>query len=234
VRILPITLVAWLSLAQTPPAPVSVRGVVVDEQGYPLSGVSVDHIKDRQALTTDAKGEFYISTDTPAVVLRKPGFAPVFLRVTPQTEARIVLRKQIKGMPDCLGREKCAYMANGTFCIPSVPGVEPPTGGYDGDYEMQAFVLSVSPKAFAAHGAGPAWSYGTPSDKDIWSSVEYSEIDYDYHGLRIIDAKGKTAEGKLWRFLGKWGETIFYRDLTPAEAQSLDPLFDQACPRPRL
>ena len=75
----------------------------------------------------------------------------------------------------------------GKFCIPTLAGVEVTDVFSDFDYWARYFRLPSRKEAVA-----------------LQSSIEYSEIDYDYQGLRIIDARGKTAEGKLWRSLGLW------------------------------
>ena len=77
------------------------------------------------------------------------------------------------------------------------------------------------------------WSFGIPMDEDVWSSVEYSEHTYEVEGAPIVDARGKTAKGDLWRFLGDIGESAEYEDADPATAALFDKMMDGMCMLPR-
>ena len=74
---------------------------------------------------------------------------------------------------------------------------------------------------YRARGNGPAWSFGVPSDSLVWESVEYSEsVTSDYGG--IVDASGKTMDGKYWRYRGMFGSFCSYSKVDQATAAVLD------------
>jgi hypothetical protein len=79
------------------------------------------------------------------------------------------------------------------------------------------------------HGSGPMWSFGLPSEPDVWRSIEYEEIVYDNSGVRIIDARGQFSNGNRWRNLGMFGESASYTDMDEATAKILDRFMDGAC-----
>ena len=216
------------------PAPLTIKGMVVDENGQPVGDVSIDHTNQREAPSTDANGIFAVETKVPAVVFRKQGFGSAFLRVSAKNDLKIVLRRAEKGFPVCGDSEKCTYLGDRGFCIPNVAGVRGPGHGGDIDYRTRSFTLSSRKKVAAVQGIGYMWSFGLPLDYDIWTSSEYFEMVYQNGAVRTIDGRGKTREGKLWRFLGQFGETFSYRDVEPADAVTLDKLFEGACMRPRF
>ncbi len=79
------------------------------------------------------------------------------------------------------------------------------------------------------HGSGPLWSFGTPSDRDVWGSAKYEEVTYDVGGLTVIDARGQLPNGNRWRYLGKFGESASYSGIDGATAKILDQFLDGAC-----
>jgi hypothetical protein len=79
------------------------------------------------------------------------------------------------------------------------------------------------------HGSGPMWSFGIPLDSDVWRTENYEEVRYDLHGVTIIDARGKLANGNRWRYLGMAGESASYSDVDEATAKILDRFLDGAC-----
>jgi hypothetical protein len=59
--------------------------------------------------------------------------------------------------------------------------------------------------------------------------MEYSEEAREDLLYPWLDARGKTADGKLWRYLGKIGESVHYRGLPPEQAALFDRILDGAC-----
>jgi hypothetical protein len=45
----------------------------------------------------------------------------------------------------------------------------------------------------------------------------------------VIDARGKTAGGKLWRYVGTFGESASYYEVDPRDAALPDRFLDGAC-----
>jgi len=113
-----------------------------------------------------------------------------------------------------------------------VPGVTATRPGQDVDYGSRGYVIATSNgRVGIGHGSGPLWSFGLPSDDDVWRSVEYRETVFGTDPLITIDARGRTADGKFWRNLGKFGESASYRDVNEADARLLDRVLDGVCIR---
>lgn len=79
------------------------------------------------------------------------------------------------------------------------------------------------------HGSGMMWSFGTPFDEWVWSSEEYEETSYEVDGQRVVDARGKSPNGRRWRHLGRFGETAVYSETDEAAAKVLDKVLDGVC-----
>jgi hypothetical protein len=92
----------------------------------------------------------------------------------------------------------------------------------DIDYASTAIgVKTKDGRAAIVCGNGPVWSLGVPDDSLVWDSVEYSEsVTSDYGG--IVDASGKTKDGKYWRYRGIVGSSCSYSKVDRTTASVLD------------
>jgi len=73
-------------------------------------------------------------------------------------------------------------------------------------------------------GSGPSYSWGAPSNSDVWTSVEYAEVMYE-NGM--IDASGHTSDGKYWRSRKKFGAAAQYYNVNRETADQLDCVMDR-------
>ncbi len=216
----------------------TIEGLVVDPQGKPVSGVRVDHYENRsQAVVTDSDGRFQLQTEVPAVVLRKAGYRSQFIRTSAAEQARIVLEPaESPGRPKfCSADSRCESIVGweAEFCFPKVAGVEASRQGRDIDYGIRFYsIKSRNGRVGITHGSGPLWSLGIPVNTDVWKSVEYAEVTYAQDGMVILDASGRTADGKRWRYLGRLGESASYSDAREDAARILDRVLDGMCVRP--
>lgn len=214
-------------------------GIVVDIDGKPIDGVRIDHTTMRYGDTvSDGEGHFYIGGQSPSVVLRKPGYQSQWVRRTPATDLRIVLQSESrKDFRTCGSLRKYEGIVNGRpgLYFLMADGVSANDPGSDIDYTSRAYsVKSIGGRKAIVHGSGPMWSLGIPSSTDVWASSEYSETGYGVPGIAngnvvILDARGKTAAGKLWRYVGMVGESASYRDVDETGARILDHVMDGAC-----
>jgi hypothetical protein len=211
-----------------------VKGIVVDQDGKPVAGARVDHTGDNRKLhQTDVAGRFEVNWK-PAFVFRKDGYLSKFIRPQDGEEVRITLEKVAgeKPFPKCsrLGRrfEIEGWMASLKF--PMIPGVTATEQSRDVDYAIRYYYVETeSGRVGIRHGAGPMWSSGLPLDESVWRSVSYEEISYKFDGYPILDARGRFADGRQWRYLGPVGESAGYSDLDAATAKILDKVLDGAC-----
>jgi hypothetical protein len=56
-------------------------------------------------------------------------------------------------------------------------------------------------------GHGPMYSWGAPSDSYVWKSTEYAEVMYKGG---MIDAWGRSEDGKYWRSRSVFGAAARY------------------------
>jgi len=230
---------AAFSQSPTPyllPRAISLTGTVEDEAGKPIQDVWIGHSNVRTGDTTDATGHFSLATQAPAIVFRKAGFDSKYVRLTADGALTVLLRRSRLGFPECAASDVCTYLGrNGQFCVPNIKGISISGNNADIDYQTRVFSFKSGQQTTALqHGAGPMWSFGIPLDREVWGSTQYSEKNYDYHGILIVDAQGAKADGKSWRFLGMVGETLSYVDIIPEDKQRLDQLLDGVCARPRI
>jgi len=216
-----------------------ITGIVVDPEGKPVVEARIDHTNDRlQAHQTDSEGRFEVDTRAPILVVRKAGFRSELVRMQDATESRVTLQKlnENRLFPTCsnTGQYDGIDGWGAGFQFPRTSGVKASRQGRDIDYGARNYYVATKqgPKGIM-HGSGPLWSFGTPSDLDVWRSVKYEEVTYDVGGLTIIDARGQLPNGSRWRNLGKFGESASYSDMDEATARILDRFLDGACLKSR-
>ena len=78
-------------------------------------------------------------------------------------------------------------------------------------------------------GEGPSWSWGAPSDSDVWNSVEYREVMLGDAKSGLVDARGKTPDGKYWRHRGILGKSCFYSRADEPSFRLLDRIMEGGC-----
>lgn len=214
--------------------PKSVSGVVVDPSGNPISGAHIDHtdVKDQEDLFTDDQGRFRFQTGAPAIVVRKLGFDGQRVRLQSNTPVRVVLRPATKVLPKCTAKCPTLKNADSVFCLPKIPGVEATEPGWYADTVTQVYRVSTQDgQRELLHGAGPTWTLGIPYTGDVWEAPEYSEEEYRLGDSDVVDARGKSPGGKLWRYLGRFGESASYYEVDPGGAALLDKVLDGVCAR---
>jgi hypothetical protein len=232
-RLLPA--VAWISLAALARSGSPVRGIVVDSAGQPIPDVRIDHIALTAAFVTgDSAGHFDFEAKGPSVVFRKKGWTSRFVPVSSlASDIRVVLNRasEPEPLPNCNKKERCGIAPHGNFCFPKVRGVGAGEGVPTIDtFEQQFSIRSwFGPDRSMLHGAAPSWGGPAPRSQEVWRSVEFSEIQRTARGSMVLDAHGRTADGKLWRSIGQSGESIFYFDQNPTDAMLFDRVLDGLC-----
>lgn len=210
------------SLVSAGLADTEVSGVVTDEYGKPLADARVDHTganvvnipfvpsaESDQALgiRTDALGHFRLRVSVPAIVIRKPGYRSERLRLTGNQQFKIVLHP----IPPlrCKVNEKPRWKEK---------------QANDVDYAGILYLVRTRHglKSIIS-GRGPTYSWGGPSDSDVWGSTEYFEI-MEPDG--VIDARGRVPDGRYWRSKTVFGAAAQYRDVDQETAEQLDCVMD--------
>jgi hypothetical protein len=193
-------------LAQSTLQSRTISGIVVDASGKPLQDARIDHGDRRTGHLTGAEGRFEFVTTAPAVVVRKAGYQSHFMRTENAVGVRIVL-EPAHPFPACT--------------LDAAPKHTVKTG-QDIDYTSTATIIETKEgQAAIVCGNGPLWSFGMPEDSLVWESVEYSEsVSSDYGG--VVDARGKTRDGKYWRYRGVLGSSCSYSKVDQTTAAALD------------
>jgi hypothetical protein len=212
------------------PEPHTVSGRVVDSTGAPIGGAHIDHsdVKEQEQLFTDELGRFHVETRASGIVVRKHGFNG--RRIMGANSALRIVLERADPLPSC--KTACVGLKNShsAFCFPAVPGVQVSDQGRMGDSVMREFMIrTVDGPREVLFGSGPTWSLGIPYTGDVWESENYSEKDYTTGDLDVIDARGKTSGGKLWRFVGTFGQSASYYEVDPRDAGLPDRFLDGAC-----
>ena len=196
-------------------SPILLEGKVTDASGKPIPGAQIAHISDsfdRSAyVETDASGRFSSQTSRPAMVIRKLGYVSRFFRTDSPLPEPIVL-ETAQPRPVCE-----------PVTIPGMKEVFEQTTEYTAASET--ITTADGPRSLTNR-RGPFWMYWQPINELVWTSVEYKEVMYASY---ILDAQGRTAEGRYWRYFGKIGESSQYQDVDKAAAEIFNLKMDGDC-----
>ncbi len=221
----------------------SVTVTVHTVDGRPVADADIDHLDELAPLggRTDSTGRLSRETRAPAFVVRKVGYQSQLVRTQSETEFKVTLQPAAlkPAISKCPAKRSCETVVGfrASFCFQMTEGVEPLQQANDSHYGVRSYIFSAAVgQSRIMHGSGPFWSYGTPSDLDVWRSVEYKETVYARRdpalsraGMVIRDALGTTAAGKRWRYLGMFGESASYSKLDEEDARPLDRVLDSVC-----
>ena len=100
-RVVPVIMFAAALLSGA-----TIEGIVKDASGRPLENARIDHVgkmvvvaatdlaikPSPEEIRTDAEGHFRVTTNTPAFVVRKPGYESERIRVNGDQKLDVVLR----------------------------------------------------------------------------------------------------------------------------------------------
>jgi len=173
-----------------------------------------------------------------AFVVRKAGYASTHVLIEDPINVEVIFEKQdIRPQPPaCSPQAECSSL--GSLCFELPEGIEKSENIQDSDYTAVWYLQSGSePRSPGIlHGTGPNWSFGLPSDCDVWRSVQYAETVYSAPGppdpegiLFIRDARGVAHDGKEWRYVGTFGESASYSRADSETARLPDRVLDSVC-----
>jgi hypothetical protein len=223
------------------PEEVVISGNVVNTAGEPIGKAYVEHASTffrRGAIVyvhdvreigyaTDDFGRFSIRTRSPFLVFMKPGYISRRIRIDQSGHLRVTLDPATPKFSFCPETTKCE--SAGFFCFPQIEGIVATPVRLDVDYLARAFNLDRPGAGLGIwHGHGPMWGDGRPINT-AWNSIEYDESVFNSPYPYLVDARGKTPDGKLWRYLGTVNESAEYRGVDSADASKLDQVLDGMC-----
>jgi len=209
-----------MCLAAGPTAAATISGTVIDASGKPIKNARIDHTGKIVVVSlgvepspdetrTNADGRFKVTTVAPAIVIRTPGYESQRVRIADDADIQITLQR-IKSASRCK-----------QFPPPAVKTKQ----SNDVDYAATWFYIETKDgKKGIISGSGPSYSFGAPSDSDVWTSVEYFEM-MDETG--VIDAAGHSSDGKYWRSRSIFGASAQYYGVNRETADQLDCVMDR-------
>ena len=200
----------------------TLTGKVKDASGEPISNARIDHIgkivvvpetslgvaPSPDEIRTDADGYFRVTTNVPAVVVRKPGYASQRMLIAGDAEVQIVLQKAKEA----------------SLCkISPAPKVKTKPGN-DVDYTATWYYIDTKngPQGILS-GRGPSYSFGAPDETHVRTSTEYLEVMSE---SGMIDASGHSSDGKYWRSRSIFGAAAQYFNVSRETAEQLDCVMD--------
>src|SRR5947209_7671254 len=164
-----------LCLSGAPVAAATISGTVTDAAGKPIKDARVDHTgkivvvpatnlavkPSPDGTRTNADGRFQVTTDSPAIVIRTPGYESNRVRVAGDAEIQITLQR----------------IKTTSRCKLELPPAVKTKKGNDIDYSATWFYIETKdgPRGIIS-GSGPSYSWGAPSDSHVRTSVEYFEL----------------------------------------------------------
>lgn len=201
---------------------VTIAGTVTDTPGNPLENARVDHTGAKvivaatrlsvepspNEVRTDSDGHFRVVTNAPMVVIRKPGFESQRVRVTGDLDMHITLHA-------IRSTSRCTLPAPPVFKTKKANDIDYTANWY--------YVKTRTGSQGIISGSGPSYSWGAPMDSDVWTSTEYEEIMY---ASGIVDASGRSANGKYWRSKSIFGSAAQYFGQTREIAEQLNCVMD--------
>jgi hypothetical protein len=216
------------------PQPQHITGQVIAEDGSPIAKVRLAHIDLPGDWVTDSNGQFAFDTSAPIFVVQKPGFQSVFVRTSDASNLQIILRKiqRSTSFPVCsnAGLSDREPGWGGIFQIPKTEDADVSREVLDVDYWSRTIqVNSRSIPIQAMQGRGSMWGGGEPRDELVWHSIQYSEQTYDLEGHLLTDAKGWLPNGKCWRTVGVFSESVSYSDVDCTLTEPVDRILDGLC-----
>jgi hypothetical protein len=214
-------------------APVEVRLHVQDPMGNPVVGFKI--WQGAKAFLSDSEGSLQLTTSDQALVLRKDGFEPLFLKVGEGGDfaIRMSRRGDWPKLRTCGANEATwgvdQKLEGYGLRFPALRQFAATKLRFDTDYAMRGYQTRKKPVVGVQHGRGYAWSLGIPLQSDLNDSVSYEERHFRIGEMELIDGRGVDRLGRKWRYLGMLGESASYRGVDAKAAEVLDRFLDGVC-----
>src|SRR5580692_11687820 len=167
-------------LAALPALGAILSGTVTDAAGKPIPDARVDHISSKAPVSvvvavgappvtgevrSDADGRFEVTTEVAAVVVRKAGYTSQRILINGDNSVNIVLQPI---------HERWACKVSPRPQSKAAPA-------NDVDFTGRRFYLKTKDGRTIGFmsGSGPTYSFGAPSNSEVWKSTEYREVMYE-------------------------------------------------------
>jgi hypothetical protein len=207
------------------PQSAPVAGRVTDAAGTPLPQVRVMSLPWEDARTAD-DGRYTLEKPARLIRFSKAGYRPV-TKPTPADRLDIVLQPTndpVWAPPACSSNSVRRFGETMMFTAP--PGVRLHSTS-DVDYRTVAVLSRGSGLEF---GTGPHWTYGQPVVQifDAMMLVQERDVRTPW-GDPGAEYRGIRANGKYWRAVYLFGQSISYDDADAIAAEYFDGIIDSLC-----
>ena len=226
-RLIPILILAVVAQATTLPRAQS--GSVVDPSGNRLAGVRVFSNPFQEEQHTDPSGSFRLTAPGELVRFSKQGFRP---RTVPRSAAtgEIVLIPDERALwtpAFCPEDNTPRFGGLMLFGVPRGARLSKATGEHD-----EVTVLRHGAASLVS-GIGPHWTYGLPVPTVLAEMTAIRERSVvTPQGLEGAEYRGTRRNGRRWRSILFFGESVGYDRASAAEAAYFDRILDGLCVRP--
>ena len=227
-----LAFVAVLCLAVNSHA-AELTGTVKSISGKPLAGVFIFPNRSlNDIVETDNKGGFSLPRHGKVICFRGVGVRPL-TRIVDETISTldVVLEEAAAtqlGLPDC-SRERIPGKYLGQSLRLPIPQGAEFHEGFDVDYGYFSIgYISEKNRIWIEGIYGTMATIGIPPEEWILEAKEFTERSYTGAGTGA-DIRGRTKDGKYWRYIGGLGESIEYSGVTEDGAAFFDKIIDSAC-----
>ena len=118
----------------------------------------------------------------------------------------------------------------GGFCLGDARDFKITPPATDVDYTYQDFFVRAGHGwQVMRHGEGLTYTGGVPLESLVCNGNDFEENISQLNGMTYVDSHGKNADGTLWRYAGRLGESVDYRKADPASARKFDDLLENLC-----
>lgn len=205
--------------------------VVKSKDGKPLAEVRVFD-RANGDLRTKSDGTYQTSRPGKVIFLHKPGYRPHVL-LTEKLSGRVEVALEDASFSEwrissCGKEEKLKKLILGNLVVSVLDRAEINLSD-DIDYASRAVFYDSGKKERLDWIHGPHATGGFPPDKWIVSSSEFAIRSCRFDGSEGIDIRGRSIEGKYWRFFGIFGTVISYHDASTDASAFFDRILDSVC-----
>lgn len=217
----------------------AVSGTVTDETGHPIAGVLV--IGDRHnagggytqvTTVTNGSGGFALNNVGRVICFRKSGFQPyVTVRESSDSNTDAALRSATPTppFPECTGKLS-RRKRGGMQILFDVPRGAKVKQLNDADTWKDVITFSKNPTERMVIESGIM--LGGLTFPDEWLLLNASSVTGRWLDAgAAMDFRGRTKEGRQWRFLGSAFSIATYNNADPDAARFFDGIIDSACRR---
>ncbi|BDC49758.1 hypothetical protein F183_A20740 [Bryobacterales bacterium F-183] len=200
---------------------------VRDEEGAPVADATAGHTGFRPEVKSQTDGKIRARLWGPVAVIRKPGYESAVWNGSVDT---VTLRRLPNGggMPKCAANARYVGGARVRIRLPRDMAENPLV--VDVDHERRYYVVRGRDEESIQHGNGPMWSLGDgPGDREVWDTTAFQERVYSDNGWPIFDYRGRDAQGKYFRKIDTFSESVSYRTSDAGVAALFDRVLDSAC-----